>query len=131
MELQLVYTGNLQMTLQTKFNLSKLGKDGGQETVHCMTETGSSRSVRHTHVFTLRSGTYLNRNPIDIFLHITHKKELNTLPVHSPSCRPILSVLADSDEESSSAGSSDEEELLLSEPQGLMGEKGCPPATEG
>uniref|UniRef100_I3KUY0 Testis expressed 2, like n=1 Tax=Oreochromis niloticus TaxID=8128 RepID=I3KUY0_ORENI len=32
-ELQLVYTGNLQMTLQTKFNLSKLGKDGGQETV--------------------------------------------------------------------------------------------------
>ncbi|XP_074930558.1 LOW QUALITY PROTEIN: testis-expressed protein 2 [Archocentrus centrarchus] len=88
-ELQLVYTGNLQMTLQTKFNLSKLGKDGGQETVHCVTETGS------------------------------------------PRCRPILSVLADSDEESSSAGSSDEEELLLSEPQGLVGEKGCPPATEG
>uniref|UniRef100_A0A668RHS7 SMP-LTD domain-containing protein n=1 Tax=Oreochromis aureus TaxID=47969 RepID=A0A668RHS7_OREAU len=78
-ELQLVYTGNLQMTLQTKFNLSKLGKDGGQETV----------------------------------------------------CRPILSVLADSDEESSSAGSSDEEEPLLSEPQGPVGEKGCPPATEG
>uniref|UniRef100_A0A3B4GWU7 SMP-LTD domain-containing protein n=1 Tax=Pundamilia nyererei TaxID=303518 RepID=A0A3B4GWU7_9CICH len=78
-ELQLVYTGNLQMTLQTKFNLSKLGKDGGQETV----------------------------------------------------CRPILSVLADSDEESSSAGSSDEEEPLLSEPQGPVGEKGCPQATEG
>ncbi|KAG7507717.1 hypothetical protein JOB18_042576 [Solea senegalensis] len=30
-ELQLVYTGVLQMTLQTKFNLSKLGKDGSQE----------------------------------------------------------------------------------------------------
>ncbi|TMS21871.1 Testis-expressed protein 2 [Larimichthys crocea] len=46
-------------------------------------------------------------------------------------CRPILSVLADSDEESSSAGSSDEEELLLSEPQGPVGEKGSTPATDG
>lgn len=43
-ELQLVYTGALQMTLQTKFNLSKLGKDGAQDT-HCMTESPSSRSV--------------------------------------------------------------------------------------
>ncbi|KAM9425882.1 testis-expressed protein 2 [Pholidichthys leucotaenia] len=88
-EMQLVYTGNLQMTLQTKFNLSKLGKEGAQDVVPCMTELGSSR------------------------------------------CRPILSVLADSDEESSSAGSSDEEELLLSEPHGLWGEKGPIPATEG
>uniref|UniRef100_A0A3Q1IAD9 SMP-LTD domain-containing protein n=1 Tax=Anabas testudineus TaxID=64144 RepID=A0A3Q1IAD9_ANATE len=85
-ELQLVYTGALQMTLQTKFNLSKLGKGGGQDT-DCTTETGSTR--------------------------------------------PILSVLADSDEESSSAGSSDEEELLLSETQGQVGEKGSTPATEG
>ncbi|XP_040923094.1 testis-expressed protein 2 [Toxotes jaculatrix] len=87
-ELQLVYTGALQMTLQTKFNLSKLGKEGGQDT-DCTTETGS------------------------------------------PRCRPVLSVLADSDEESSSAGSSDEEELLLSEPQGPMGEKGSTPMAEG
>ncbi|XP_070783323.1 testis-expressed protein 2 [Enoplosus armatus] len=87
-ELQLVYTGALQMTLQTKFNLSKLGKEGGQDT-DCATETGSPRS------------------------------------------RPIFSVLADSDEESSSAGSSDEEELLLSEPQGPVGEKGSTPATDG
>uniref|UniRef100_A0A8C4EPX1 Testis expressed 2, like n=1 Tax=Dicentrarchus labrax TaxID=13489 RepID=A0A8C4EPX1_DICLA len=43
-ELQLVYTGALQMTLQTKFNLSKLGKEGGQDT-DCTTETGSPRSV--------------------------------------------------------------------------------------
>uniref|UniRef100_A0A3Q3GG86 Testis expressed 2, like n=1 Tax=Labrus bergylta TaxID=56723 RepID=A0A3Q3GG86_9LABR len=71
----MVYTGALQMTLQTKFNLSKLGKDGGQE-ADCTTETGS------------------------------------------PRCRPIFSVLADSDEESSSAGSSDEEELLLSDTGG-------------
>lgn len=56
---------------------------------------------------------------------------LPRLPVHPPSCRPILSVLADSDEESSSAGSSDEEELLLSEPQGPVGEKGSTPATDG
>ncbi|XP_053197089.1 testis-expressed protein 2 [Scomber japonicus] len=84
--LQLVYTGALQMTLQTKFNLSKLGKEGGQD-MDCTTDTGSPR--------------------------------------------PILSVLADSDEESSSAGSSDEEELLLSEPQGLVGEKASTPATEG
>ncbi|XP_067432884.1 testis-expressed protein 2 [Thunnus thynnus] len=84
--LQLVYTGALQMTLQTKFNLSKLGKEGSQD-MDCMTDTASSR--------------------------------------------PILSVLADSDEESSSAGSSDEEELLLSEPQGPVGEKGSTPATEG
>ncbi|XP_041828957.1 testis-expressed protein 2 [Melanotaenia boesemani] len=88
-ELQLVYTGNLQMTLQTKFNLSKLGKEGGQDTAHCLNITGSPRS------------------------------------------RPILSVLADSDEESSSAGSSDEEDLLLSEPQGLVGEKGSTQPTEG
>lgn len=88
-ELQLVYTGNLQMTLQTKFNLSKLGKEGSQETVHCVNEAGSPRS------------------------------------------RPVLGVLADSDEESSSAGSSDEDELLLSEPQGLVGEKGSTPAAEG
>ncbi|KAM9837987.1 testis-expressed protein 2 [Aulostomus maculatus] len=87
-ELQLVYTGTLQMTLQTKFNLSKLGKEGGQDT-DWMTD------------------------------------------MSSPRCRPILSVLADSDEESSSAGSSDEEELLLSEPQGLVGERGSSPATEG
>uniref|UniRef100_A0A8C5GMV8 Testis-expressed protein 2-like n=1 Tax=Gouania willdenowi TaxID=441366 RepID=A0A8C5GMV8_GOUWI len=39
-ELQLVYTGKLQMTLQTKFNLSKLGKDGGQDAVHHVTDTG-------------------------------------------------------------------------------------------
>ncbi|XP_008280973.1 testis-expressed sequence 2 protein [Stegastes partitus] len=88
-ELQLVYTGNLQMTLQTKFNLSKLGKEGGQDTIHCVTDMGS------------------------------------------PRCRPVLSVLADSDEESSSAGSSDEDELLLSEPQGPVGEKGSTTATEG
>ncbi|XP_022077069.1 testis-expressed protein 2 isoform X1 [Acanthochromis polyacanthus] len=88
-ELQLVYTGNLQMTLQTKFNLSKLGKEGGQDPIHCVTETGS------------------------------------------PRCRPVLSVLADSDEESSSAGSSDEDDLLLSEPQGLVGEKGSTQTTEG
>lgn len=31
-ELQLVYTGALQMTLETKFNLAKLGKEGSQET---------------------------------------------------------------------------------------------------
>ncbi|KAM4524156.1 testis-expressed protein 2 isoform 1-T2 [Odontesthes bonariensis] len=89
MELQMVYTGNLQMTLQTKFNLSKLGKEGGQDMAHCLSETGSPRS------------------------------------------RPILSVLADSDEESSSAGSSDEEELLLSEPPGSTGEKGSTPAADG
>ncbi|KAM6897033.1 LOW QUALITY PROTEIN: testis-expressed protein 2 [Xenentodon cancila] len=89
LELQLVYTGNLQMTLQTKFNLSKLGKEGSQDTAHCSTEDGHSRS------------------------------------------RPILSVLADSDEESSSAGSSDEEELLVSEPQGPVGEKGPTLAAEG
>lgn len=45
--------------------------------------------------------------------------------------RPVLSVLADSDEESSSAGSSDEEEVLLSEPQGIVGEKGTLPGAEG
>ncbi|KAI3364964.1 hypothetical protein L3Q82_001130 [Scortum barcoo] len=87
-ELQLVYTGALQMTLQTKFNLSKLGKEGGQDT-DCMTDSGS------------------------------------------PRCRPIFSVLADSDEESSSAGSSDEEEPLFSEPQGPVGEKGSTQATDG
>ncbi|XP_042363840.1 testis-expressed protein 2 [Plectropomus leopardus] len=87
-ELQLVYTGALQMTLQTKFNLSKLGKEGSQD-ADCATETGS------------------------------------------PRCKPIFSVLADSDEESSSAGSSDEEELLLSEPQGPVGEKGSTSATDG
>ncbi|XP_054455428.1 testis-expressed protein 2 [Anoplopoma fimbria] len=42
-ELQLVYTGALQMTLQTKFNLSKLGKEGGQD-ADCTTEAGSPRS---------------------------------------------------------------------------------------
>ncbi|XP_054624406.1 testis-expressed protein 2 isoform X2 [Dunckerocampus dactyliophorus] len=85
-ELQLAYNGTLQMTLQTKFNLSKLGKEGGQDT-DWLTENGSTR--------------------------------------------PILSVLADSDEESSSAGSSDEEELLLSELQGPAGEKGPTSGPEG
>uniref|UniRef100_A0A1A8HSC8 SMP-LTD domain-containing protein n=2 Tax=Nothobranchius kuhntae TaxID=321403 RepID=A0A1A8HSC8_NOTKU len=89
-ELQLMYTGNLQMTLQTKFNLSKLGKEDSQDTGHCLSDATSSRT------------------------------------------KPILSVLADSDEESSSAASSDEEELLLSEPQGPVGDKGSTPtATEG
>uniref|UniRef100_A0A3P9IKH7 Testis expressed 2, like n=1 Tax=Oryzias latipes TaxID=8090 RepID=A0A3P9IKH7_ORYLA len=88
-ELQLVYTGNLQMTLQTKFNLSRLGKEAGRDLAHCFTETGT------------------------------------------PCSRPILKVLADSDEESSSAASSDEEELLLSEPPGPAGEKVSTPASEG
>lgn len=51
--------------------------------------------------------------------------------MYPSNCRPVLSVLADSDEESSSAGSSDEEELLLSEPQGPVGEKGSAPMAEG
>lgn len=46
-ELQLVYTGALQMTLQTKFNLSKLGKEGGQD-MDCTTENANPRSVLHT-----------------------------------------------------------------------------------
>ncbi|XP_051928274.1 testis-expressed protein 2 [Hippocampus zosterae] len=87
-ELQLAYNGTLQMTLQTKFNLSKLGKEGGQDT-DWLTEPGNSH------------------------------------------CRPILSVLADSDEESSSAGSSDEEDFILAEPQGPTGEKGPSSATDG
>ncbi|PWA16156.1 hypothetical protein CCH79_00019434 [Gambusia affinis] len=88
-ELQLVYTGNLQMTLQTKFNLSKLGRESREETVQSGPEAGG------------------------------------------PSCRPVLSVLADSDEESSSAASSDEEELLLSEPHCPAGEKGSVAPPEG
>ncbi|KAM8836993.1 testis-expressed protein 2 isoform 2-T2 [Spinachia spinachia] len=43
-QLQLEYTGALQMTLQTKFNLSKLGKDGGQD-ADCWTEAASHRPV--------------------------------------------------------------------------------------
>uniref|UniRef100_A0A673WC09 Testis expressed 2, like n=1 Tax=Salmo trutta TaxID=8032 RepID=A0A673WC09_SALTR len=69
LELEVVYTGALQITLETKINLSKLGKEG----------------VR--------------------FLSCVVVSKY----------RPVLSVLADSDEESSSAGSSDEEEVLLSE----------------
>lgn len=50
-ELQLAYNGTLQMTLQTKFNLSKLGKEGGQDT-DWLTEPGNSQLVitfyRHT-----------------------------------------------------------------------------------
>ncbi|XP_028991052.1 testis-expressed protein 2 [Betta splendens] len=88
LEMQLVYTGALQMTLQTKFNLSKLGKEDSQD-ADCTTEPGSAR------------------------------------------CRPILSVLGDSDEESSSAGSSDEEEPLLSELHGQVWEKGSTSTTEG
>uniref|UniRef100_A0A3Q3KBX8 SMP-LTD domain-containing protein n=1 Tax=Monopterus albus TaxID=43700 RepID=A0A3Q3KBX8_MONAL len=42
LEMHLVYTGALQMTLQTKFNLSKLGKEGNQDT-DCTSETGSPR----------------------------------------------------------------------------------------
>uniref|UniRef100_A0A3Q2XBM2 Testis expressed 2, like n=1 Tax=Hippocampus comes TaxID=109280 RepID=A0A3Q2XBM2_HIPCM len=43
-ELQLAYNGTLQMTLQTKFNLSKLGKDGGQVT-DWLTEPGNSQPI--------------------------------------------------------------------------------------
>lgn len=46
-------------------------------------------------------------------------------------CRPIFSVLADSDEESSSADSSDEEEQLVPDPQGTVGEKGSTAPTDG
>ncbi|KAF3853352.1 hypothetical protein F7725_014040 [Dissostichus mawsoni] len=42
-ELQLVYTGALQMTLQTKFNLSKLGKEGGHD-ADCTKETPAGQS---------------------------------------------------------------------------------------
>ncbi|KAJ7984704.1 hypothetical protein DPEC_G00357510 [Dallia pectoralis] len=84
LELEVMYTGALQMTLETKINLSKLGKDGGLE-VDSLTDPSSLGS------------------------------------------RPVLSVLADSDEESSSAGSSDEEEVLLSDHQGIV----TPPCSEG
>uniref|UniRef100_A0AAZ3SVB7 SMP-LTD domain-containing protein n=1 Tax=Oncorhynchus tshawytscha TaxID=74940 RepID=A0AAZ3SVB7_ONCTS len=77
LELEVVYTGALQMTLETKINLKPV--------LLC---------------FVSRS-------------------------------RPVLSVLADSDEESSSAGSSDEEEVLLSEHQSIVGEKGTLPGAEG
>nr|XP_029541405.1 testis-expressed protein 2-like [Oncorhynchus nerka] len=91
LELEVVYTGALQMTLETKINLSKLGKEGkeGSLDTDSLTDTGSLGS------------------------------------------RPVLSVLADSDEESSSAGSSDEEEVLLSEHQSIVGEKGTLPGAEG
>nr|XP_046213059.1 testis-expressed protein 2 [Oncorhynchus gorbuscha] len=91
LELEVVYTGALQMTLETKINLSKLGKEGkeGSLDTDSLTDTGSLGS------------------------------------------RPVLSVLADSDEESSSAGSSDEEEVLLSEHQSIVGEKGILPGAEG
>lgn len=52
-------------------------------------------------------------------------------PLSSP-LRPVLNVLADSDEESSSAASSDEDEPPgLSEPQGPVGEKGITPPADG
>lgn len=38
LELELMYTGCLQMTLETKMNLCKLGKDGENE-AHSLTET--------------------------------------------------------------------------------------------
>ncbi|KAM6951064.1 testis-expressed protein 2 [Aplochiton taeniatus] len=88
LEMELSYTGALQMTLQTKFNLTKLGKEGGLE-MDSLTEID-------------RLGS-----------------------------RPVLSVLADSDEESSSAGSSDEEDFLLAEPQGVQGDRGIVPGAEG
>ncbi|XP_046888667.1 testis-expressed protein 2 [Hypomesus transpacificus] len=91
LELDVVYTGALQMTLQTKFNLSRLGREGreGGLDTDSLAETSSTGS------------------------------------------RSVLATLADSDEESSSAGSSDEEELPLSEPQGIVGEKGTPLGAEG
>ncbi|XP_019902493.2 testis-expressed protein 2 isoform X1 [Esox lucius] len=95
LELEVVYTGALQMTLETKINLSKLGKEGGLDT-DCLSDPDSLGEV------TLR-------------------------PRSRYRSRPILSVLADSDEESSSAGSSDEEEVLLSDPQGTV----TPPCSEG
>lgn len=38
LEMEVVYTGCLQMTLQTKMNLCKLGKDGEDE-AHSVLET--------------------------------------------------------------------------------------------
>uniref|UniRef100_A0A8C5GMX4 Testis-expressed protein 2-like n=1 Tax=Gouania willdenowi TaxID=441366 RepID=A0A8C5GMX4_GOUWI len=52
------------------------------------------------------------------------KEPPKKLAVQEKYCRPVLSVLADSDEESSSAGSSDDEDQLLSDLQGAVGEKG-------
>ncbi|KAF7652827.1 hypothetical protein LDENG_00091950 [Lucifuga dentata] len=88
LELELFYTGCLQMTLKTKMNLCKLGKEGEDEG-YSIPDTQQVRS------------------------------------------KPRLCTLADSDEESSSAGSSDEEEIPLSEPQGPLGDKSTPGATDG
>lgn len=65
------------------------------------------------------------------FVALIALKLLPSVSLSAHSCRPVFSVLADSEEESSSAGSSDEEELLASEPQGPVGEKGSAPAAEG
>lgn len=56
----------------------------------------------------------------------------NVASSHFGPSRPVLNVLADSDEESSSAASSDEDEPpSLSEPQGPVGEKGTTPPADG
>ncbi|KAL6477016.1 hypothetical protein MHYP_G00155150 [Metynnis hypsauchen] len=103
LELEVVYIGSLQMTLETKMNLRKLGRE----------------SVSEAENLTESSGL--------VGLHLNHMAQLSG----RTSSRPRLCIIADSDEESSSAGSSDEEDSVPCEPQGTLGEKSMSPGSDG
>lgn len=73
----------------------------------------------------------LRIKPHDTIMSVWFCLSAASSPSLRPS-RPVLNVLADSDEESSSAASSDEDEPPgLAEPQGPVGEKGTTPPADG
>lgn len=95
------------MSLETKMNLCKLGKEGEDE-AHCVLE---SQPVRW--------GGFCAA-------HVALNPEVcvqRPLPAVFSSSKPRLSALADSDEESSSAGSTDEDEGPPCETPGSGGDK--------
>lgn len=106
------------MTLETKMNLCKLGRDGEDEAHNVleMQQVGWG-AVQFSVPCTLLLARYLYSR--------------GTVVVCFFRSKPRLCILADSDEESSSAGSSDEEEAPPSEIQGSVGEKNPTVAAEG
>ena len=114
------------MTLETKMNLCKLGREGEDEAhaVPEMHQVGWGQS--HVHVPRLRKRVCGGKDQ--------HEQALFALRDTTGvfySSKPRMCILADSDEESSSAGSSDEEEVPQLEPQGSVGDKNTMVAADG
>ncbi|KAJ8399647.1 hypothetical protein AAFF_G00407520 [Aldrovandia affinis] len=113
-DLEISYNGSFLMTLETKMNLARLGKEGR--------DCALVRQARTEVVKRCGCGYGVISLYLSSVLSVMDRRALTSLILH----RPRTYCLADSDEESSSAGSSDEED-----PPEIAPDKNVLPGAEG